>query len=482
MADIDWLIGEIEGGPQGPEVGAFFDFDGTLIKGYSATAFFRERIKTRDIDAKEVFDTLIESVNIERRGKDVTDLMNIAVRAQQDKTFEELQDFGERIFNKKIASMVYPDARVLVEAHRAAGHTIVLASSATLPQVQSAAEDLGIDYIVCTELDVEDGHYTGKLASPVRWGKEKAKAVREFADEYGVDLTQSFCYSNGAEDVPFLSLAGNPRPLNPDDDLVAIAKKKKWPIARFKMPHRHNPITVARSLTAISALGFGVAAGAATALINSDRTVGMAVAASVGSDLALATAGVELNVVGEEHLWSHRPAVFIFNHQSQLDVLLLGALLRRDFTAVAKKELEHDPVFAPLGYLASVAYVDRKNSTKAREALEPVVAALREGRSIAIFPEGTRSPTPRLLPFKKGAFHMAMQAGVPVVPVVMRNAGDLMRPHSLVISSGTVDVAVLKPISTKTWTPKNVGRQAEKIRQLYLDTMAHWPTKDSELL
>ena len=86
MADINWLLAEIETGPQGPTVGAFFDFDGTLIKGYSATAFFKERIKTRDVDAKEVFQTLVESINIERHGKDVTDLMNIAVQAQAGKT------------------------------------------------------------------------------------------------------------------------------------------------------------------------------------------------------------------------------------------------------------------------------------------------------------------------------------------------------------------------------------------------------------
>ncbi len=482
MADISWLLAEVESGPQGPEIGAFFDFDGTLIKGYSAMAFFKERIKTRDIDAKEAIQTLVESVNIERRGKDITDLMDIVVKAQQGKSLEDLEDFANRIFNTKIAKMVYPDARILIDAHLSAGHTVVIASSAMLPQVEAAADDFGIEHIICTELEVEDGEFTGKLASPVRWGDEKANGVKEFAAEYGIDLTESFCYSNGAEDVPFLEIAGNPRPLNPDDDLLAVAKKRNWPIARFKMPHRHNPITVARSLTAIGALGFGVAAGAATALINSDRSVGMGVAASVGSDLALATAGVRLNVIGEENLWAKRPAVFLFNHQSQLDMLLLGALLRRDFTAVAKKELEHDPVFAPMGYLANVAYIDRKNSEKAREALEPVVQALREGRSIAIFPEGTRSPTPRLLPFKKGAFHMAMQAGVPVVPVVIRNAGEIMRPHSLVISDGTVDVAVLKPISSKGWTVKNVGRQAEKVRQLYLDTMAHWPTNQSELL
>ena len=118
----------------------------------------------------------MESINIERHGKDVTDLMNIAVQAQVNKTLESLEDFGNRIFNAKIANMIYPDARILVDAHRAAGHTIVLASSATLPQVESAAEDLGIDHIVCTELELVDGEFTGRLASPVRWGEERPTA------------------------------------------------------------------------------------------------------------------------------------------------------------------------------------------------------------------------------------------------------------------------------------------------------------------
>lgn len=482
MADINWLIAEIEDGPQGPNIGAFFDFDGTLIKGYSALALFKERVRTRDMDARELAETLIESVNIERHGKDVSDLIDIAVKAQSGKTLETMEQFGLGLFNTRIAQMVYPDARSLIDAHISAGHTVVIASSATPPQVRSAAEDLGVEYVICTELEIVDGTYTGNLSSPVRWGPEKAKAVKEFASEYNIDLSKSYTYSNGAEDVPFLELSGHPRPLNPDEELTVVAQDRGWPIANFKMPHRHNPITLVRSAAAISALGLGVAAGASTALINSDRRVGMGVAASVGSDLALAIAGVKLNVVGEANLWSDRPAVFLFNHQSQLDMLLLGALLRRDFTAVAKKELEHDPIFAPIGYLASVAYVDRSNSEKAREALAPVVEALKSGRSIAIAPEGTRSPTPRLLPFKKGAFHMAMQAGVPIVPIVMRNAGDIMRPHSMVISDGVVDVAVLKPISTKKWTTKTIGKEAERVRQMYLDTMTNWPTSDDDLL
>ena len=150
MADIDWLIGRerLRAAPQGPEVGAFFDLM-ARSSGYSATAFFRERIKTRDIDAKEVFDTLIESVNIERRGKDVTGPYEYCCPRAARQDLRGTAGLCASESSTRRSRSMYPDARVLVEAHRAAaGHTIVLASSATLPQVQSAAEDLGIDYIV----------------------------------------------------------------------------------------------------------------------------------------------------------------------------------------------------------------------------------------------------------------------------------------------------------------------------------------------
>ncbi len=477
MADIAWLADEVENGPYGPRIGAFFDFDGTLIDGYSALAFFRARIKSRDMDAKELLQTLIASIDMERRGADVSQLMEIGVKAQAGKTIAELDELGRKIFQNKISGMIYPDARILLDAHRRMGHTIVLASSATAPQLLSAAADLGINHILCTEIATNpDGVVTGVVRGPIRWGKGKADAVKDFAAQHKLNLDLSYAYSNGAEDVPFLKQVGNPRPLNPDDDLKKIAKKNGWPIAYLSMPHRHNPITVARSVAAIGSFGVGIAAGFAMALINRDRSIGAAIAASVGSDLALAMAGVKLNVHGEQHLWSDRPCVFLFNHQSQLDVMVLGALLRRDFTGVAKKSLEHDPVFGPIGYLTDVAYVDRSNSSAARAALEPVVEALKRGKSIAISPEGTRSPTPRLLPFKKGAFHMALQAGVPVVPIVMRNAGDLMRPHSLIVSSGTIDVAVLPPVDSSKWTPADIGTAVDQVRKMYLDTLANWPT------
>ncbi len=168
-----------------------------------------------------------------------------------------------------------------------------------------------------------------------------------------------------------------------------------------------------RTGAALAGLGAAGGIGLAVGLLSGNRRQGANVAAAIGPDLALALAGVQLNVTGEEHLWSHRPAVFIFNHQSSLDVAIIGALVRRDLTGVAKKEAANDPRFAPIGYVVDVVYVDRSNSRQARAALKPVVDRIKSGTSIAIAPEGTRSATARVGPFKKGAFHLAMQAGVP---------------------------------------------------------------------
>lgn len=475
MADIEWLIEQIENSPEGPQVGAFFDFDGTLIDGYSAAAFFKYRLRRGEISVREVVKTVRESINVERRGHDVSDMMEVGVRAQAGRDVEELEAWARNVFSKKIAGMLYPDARVLIDAHLHKGHTVVIASSATRPQIQATAEDLGIDHIVCTEMAEEDGVLTGELASEIRWGQGKADGVVEFADERGIELSESFCYSNGEEDLPFLELAGRPCALNPTDELRTIARERHWPVAELKAQRGTSVIDVGRSAAAIGFFTGSVAAAAGMAVLNRSRSLGANIAASTGSDLALAAAGVRLNVVGEENIWAARPAVFLFNHQSQLDVFVLAALLRKDFTGVAKKSLEKDPFFGPIGYLADVAYIDRSNTDAARKGLEPAVEALKGGRSIAIAPEGTRSPTPRLLPFKKGPFHMAMQAGVPLVPIVMRNCGEIMAAHSMIIHSGTVDVAVLPPVPTEDWTKEDLDERIAEVRQMYLDTLGDWP-------
>jgi putative phosphoserine phosphatase/1-acylglycerol-3-phosphate O-acyltransferase len=106
------------------------------------------------------------------------------------------------------------------------------------------------------------------------------------------------------------------------------------------------------------------------------------------------------------------------------------------------------------------------------------VAALYEGRSVAIAPEGTRSRDGRLGEFKRGAFHLARQAGVPIVPVVIHNAPDALPNGGLVVRPAEVKVTVLPPVATEGWTLRSIAPQARRIRQLFLRELGQWEARE----
>jgi putative phosphoserine phosphatase/1-acylglycerol-3-phosphate O-acyltransferase len=190
----------------------------------------------------------------------------------------------------------------------------------------------------------------------------------------------------------------------------------------------------------------------------------------------LRATGVRMRVTGAEYARAPRPAVFVFNHQSQFDMVVLAAVLGAGFTGIVKKEVTANPVFGPLLRFAGATFIDRSDSAGTRAALTPVVEALRGGLSIVIAPEGTRSLTPRVGPFKKGAFHIAEQAGVPIIPVVIRNAGEITWRNSAIVRKGTVDVAVLPPIDVSGWDAEDMTDEVERVRGLFVRTLVDWPS------
>jgi putative phosphoserine phosphatase/1-acylglycerol-3-phosphate O-acyltransferase len=109
------------------------------------------------------------------------------------------------------------------------------------------------------------------------------------------------------------------------------------------------------------------------------------------------------------------------------------------------------PRFAAVGFVLDIAFADRGDAPQARAARAPAVEKLRQGLSIATAPEGTRSPTPRLGRVTRDAFHMALQAGVPIVLIVIGNAGDVMWKGSPLIRKSTIDVTMLAPVPTNGW-------------------------------
>lgn len=135
----------------------------------------------------------------------------------------------------------------------------------------------------------------------------------------------------------------------------------------------------------------------------------------------LATTGVRFRIIGgQEHL-NTRPAIFIGNHQTALDVLLLGEIFPKYCSVVAKKQLKYVPFLGWFMALSATVFVDRANRKNAVEAMTGAAKEIGEKKqSVFIFPEGTRSNAcePTLLPFKKGAFHLAIQAKAPIIPVI----------------------------------------------------------------
>jgi putative phosphoserine phosphatase/1-acylglycerol-3-phosphate O-acyltransferase len=163
--------------------------------------------------------------------------------------------------------------------------------------------------------------------------------------------------------------------------------------------------------------------------------------------------------------------VFIFNHQSAIEMLLLCKLLRRDFVGIGKQEIRDYPILGRVFALAGTVFIDRANHVKAVSALQPALDALRSGVSLAIAPEGTRSPTPKLGRFKKGAFHLALEAGAPLVPIVFVNALDALPKHRAIVRPAVVEVVVHPPISTARWTRDTLDERIAEVRQLYVDTL-----------
>lgn len=129
----------------------------------------------------------------------------------------------------------------------------------------------------------------------------------------------------------------------------------------------------------------------------------------------------------------------------------------------------------PLGKVMDAAFIDRDDTQSAVEGLRKVEELARKGLSILIAPEGTRLDTTEVGPFKKGPFRIAMAAGIPIVPIVIRNAEVIAARDSSTFNAGKVDVAVYPPIPTDDWTHDNLADRIAEVRRLYLDTLLDWP-------
>lgn len=473
---LDRAIQRVMKGPKGPKIGAFFDYDGTLIDGYSAAAYFTDRIKRREMGGKELIDTLKLARKKDLSDAEFGDVIGKGILDWAGRTEDEMRALWQRLWLSSIGATTFPESWRLVEAHKRMGHTVAVASSATTYQIEPLAKEYGIEHIVATQAKIRNGKLTGGIVGKPTWGEGKADAVRAFADRHKIDLAKSYGYANGNEDIAFLKSVGVATAIQPKQQLEETAKESGWTILRFPLRKRGSPEAMARTVGAYAAMGATFLAGLGyhRATGNQRKTVDFVT--QFAADSALRVLGVKVELVGEENLWAHRPCIFALNHQSKFDMFAMMYLVRRGFTGVAKAEARKVPGFGKFMEMAEVAFIDRSDSAKAIDALKPAVDRLKKGLSLCIAPEGTRSWTPKVGKFKKGPFHLAMQAGVPIVPVVFRNAGEIMGRNDQTMRAGTLQVAVLPPVDVSGWKVEEMEARIKDVRQLYVDTLDSWPS------
>jgi 1-acyl-sn-glycerol-3-phosphate acyltransferase len=161
------------------------------------------------------------------------------------------------------------------------------------------------------------------------------------------------------------------------------------------------------------------------------------------------------------------PLIFASNHESALDIWVVFKVLPRSFRFVAKAELFRMPVFGAYMRLGEHIPVDRGNHASAVQSLRRAGAAVRAGTSLVVFPEGTRSKDGRILPFKKGPFVVAMEAGVPVVPVAISGSGRVTPKNVIAVVPGTIRVAIGEPVDPRAF-PDKVAL-LEEVRRRVID-------------
>ena len=198
---------------------------------------------------------------------------------------------------------------------------------------------------------------------------------------------------------------------------------------------------------------------------------GVIVLARLWSRILLGICRVKLVVRGAEKIRPPGPYVFLSNHQSQFDIPAAVITIPIQFRILAKKELFRIPVFGWVLHLSGFVGIERQNRERAIRSLDQAAQRIRQGRSLLIYAEGTRSPDGALLPFKKGGFILAIQAGVPVIPLTVLGSRNVLPKGSLRIRPGTITVVVGEPIDPSQYRVEEKEALMKRVRAVMSEAL-----------
>lgn len=254
-------------GTDASAIGAFFDVDNTLMRGASIFHLAVGLAKRRYFTAQQMIDFASKQVKFVLSGsedlEDMASATESALSFIEGRSVTELAELGEEIFDDIMVDKLIPGSLALAQEHIDAGHRVWLVTATPVEVATLIAQRLGLTGALGTVAEIRNGYYTGHLVGKPLHGLAKAEAVRALAEREGLDLAQSFAYSDSANDIPMLSLVGNPVAVNPDPELRGHARESDWKIRDFRKRAQIKRVALPAAIGA-GGLAVGLAVGYAS--------------------------------------------------------------------------------------------------------------------------------------------------------------------------------------------------------------------------
>ena len=378
---------------------AFFDLDRTLLVGGSGPVLGEALQRAGLVPSRSIPGQGLLYRAYDRFGESLTGMalaraVATAVRGRSRAAFRAAAEAA----TEDLLAMVAPYAIALIEEHHEAGRPVVLATTTPGDLVEPLARALGLDDVIATRYQTTvashgEERYTGRLEGAFVWAAGKLTAVRWWAAEHGIELADSWAYSDSLYDTPLLSSVGHPVAVNADPRLAVVAVVRRWPQVHLDAPPGVpkligiEPFEVVKALVHPEAFPYA-----------------------------------RFDIAGTEHIPASGSAIVVANHRSYFDAVALGLTVMRAGRlprGLAKKEIFDAPVLGPLARAMGQILVDR--DAGGGNALANAIHALRGGEVVVILPQGT---IPRGSAFfepklegKTGAARLAAATGAPVIPV-----------------------------------------------------------------
>ncbi len=433
---------------------AFFDLDRTLLSGASGEVFSEAMraagVVTRSIPGEKALYQLFNAVGetlpsmaLARQGA------TLARGRSRPAVQAAAADVAARLVD-----MVQPFAESVFQMHREAGRPIVLATTTPYDLVKPFADRLGLDDVVATRygVDDDDDTYDGSLDGPFVWSAGKLAAVKTWAEEHGVDLAESYAYSDSVYDTPLLAAVGHPVVVNPDPRMVVMAAARRWPT--LDLATGPDPVDTPK-------LGLELQ----KVLLSFSRPSMVPYA--------------DIDIRGVEHIPAEGPVILVGNHRSYFDPTLMSMVVARSGRSIhflGKKEVFDAPIIGPLAKALGGIRVDR--GTGSDEPLEEASQVLQAGGMVGIMPQGTIPRGPAFfdpeLKGRWGAARLAHLSGADVIPVGLWGTEKVWPrsariPNLLNVTDAPVVTATVGPaVGLKR---KSVKADTKRIMQAIMDLL-----------